>query len=263
MTYSSIQIVTKGGIATVAINRPEALNALNSSTLEELSDVFDMISEDEDIRALVLTGSGPNAFIAGADIKEMSTFTPLQARAFSIKGQKVIAKLQCLAIPVIAAVNGYALGGGCEMALSCDFIYASKQATFGLPEIGLGLIPGFGGTQRLPRLIGPNAAKEMILTGKIISAQEAHQIGLVSKIYPPLDLITKTLDTADIMASKGKMALRAAKQAIGQGMNTDLATGLGIESDAFALCMTSPDAREGTSAFLEKRQANFSGKLNE
>ena len=262
MAYSHIQLKTDNGVATLTISRPEALNALNTATLEELSNVYDLIAGDEEIRVLILTGDGEKAFVAGADISELSTFTPLQARAFSRKGQEIIGKMQALTIPVIAAVNGYCLGGGCEMALACDFIYASEKATFGLPEINLGLIPGFGGTQRLARLIGPNAAKEMILTGRYISAQEACRIGLVGQVFAPAELIAEVEKTANVLASKGKVALRAAKQAIGQGLNTDLVTGLGIERDAFAICMASPDAQEGTKAFLEKRKPKFTGKLN-
>jgi enoyl-CoA hydratase len=262
VTYSYIQFNNDDGIATVTISRPEALNALNSGTLEELSNVYDLIAGDEEIRVLILTGSGEKAFIAGADISELTTFNPLQARAFSRKGQAIIGKMQDLAIPVIAMVNGYCLGGGCEMALACDFIYASEKATFGLPEINLGIIPGFGGTQRLARLIGPNAAREMVLTGKYITAQEAYRIGLVSQVFALSELAAEVEKTAKVLAAKGKTALRAAKQAIGQGLNTDLATGLAVESDAFALCLSSPDAKEGTGAFLEKRKPRFAGKLN-
>ncbi|MDR3630948.1 MAG: enoyl-CoA hydratase-related protein [Desulfocapsaceae bacterium] len=262
MAYSTLQCTIEDGIATITISRPQALNALNSLTLEELSQAVDQIASNQEVRVLILTGSGEKAFVAGADISEMATFTPLQAKAFAGKGQAVISRLQGLAIPVIAAVNGYALGGGCELALACDFIYASEKATFGLPEISLGLIPGFGGTQRLPRLIGPHAAKEMILTGKYVAASEACRIGLVSQVFAPQELMGGALATAKIMASRGKAALRAAKQAVNQGLNTDLATGLVIECDAFALCMASPDAREGTKAFLEKRKPVFTGALN-
>ena len=262
MAYTTLECTVEDGVAIITITRPKALNALNSKTLEELAQAFDQIAAEEDIRVLILTGSGEKAFVAGADIGEMSTFTPLQARAFARKGQAVISRAQSLAIPVIAAVNGYALGGGCELALACDFIYASDKAIFGLPEINLGLIPGFGGTQRLPRLIGPHAAKEMILTGRYVPAQEAHRIGLVTQVFAPAELMEGALATAKTMASKGKTALRAAKHAVGQGLNADLCTGLGIECDAFALCMASPDAREGTGAFLEKRKPVFTGKLN-
>ena len=262
MTYSSLELICTDGIATLTFNRPKALNALNSALLGELTDALDSIKKDEGIRVLILTGAGEKAFIAGADITEIATLTPLGAKKFAQFGQDIISKLQGLAIPVIAAVNGYALGGGCEMALACDFIYASEKALFGLPEITLGIIPGFGGTQRLPRLIGANLAKEMIFTGKHLTAAEAKAIGLVNKIFAPEELRAAVAEVAKLIATKGKASLSAAKQAVGQGLNTDLATGLGIERDAFALCLANPDAQEGTSAFLEKRKPVFKGELN-
>lgn len=263
MVYSSIELTCTDGIAILTFNRPKALNALNTSLLEELSHALNAIQEDESTRVLILTGSGEKSFIAGADITEINTLSPLAAKKFAKTGQEVISQLQGLAIPVIAAVNGYALGGGCEMALACDFIYASEKAIFGLPEISLGVIPGFGGTQRLPRLIGANRTKEMIFTGKHITAAEAKEIGLVNKIFTPEELVVAALETAKLIASKGKASLCAAKQTVNQGLNVDLATGLAIERDAFALCLASPDAKEGTSAFLEKRKAVFSGGLND
>lgn len=262
MVYSSIELTCTDGIARLTFNRPKALNALNTSLLEELSQALDAISKDEAIRVLVLTGAGEKSFIAGADITEINTLSPLGAKQFAQIGQSVISKLQALAIPVIAAVNGFALGGGCEMALACDFIYASEKAIFGLPEINLGVIPGFGGTQRLPRLIGANRAKEMIFTGKHLTAAEAKEIGLVNKVFAPEELMAAATATATLIASKGKASLRAAKQIVNQGLNADLATGLAMECDAFALCLANPDAKEGTSAFLEKRKAVFSGELN-
>jgi enoyl-CoA hydratase len=262
VTYSSLELTCVDGIATLTFNRPKALNALNSSLLNELADALDSIKNDEAIRVLILTGAGEKAFIAGADITEITALTPLGAKKFAQFGQDIISKLQGLAIPVIAAVNGYALGGGCEMALACDFIYASEKALFGLPEITLGIIPGFGGTQRLPRLIGANLAKEMIFTGKHLTATEAKSIGLVNKIFAPEELRAAVDEVARLMSGKGKASLCAAKQTVNQGLNTDLATGLGIERDAFALCLANPDAREGTSAFLEKRKPVFTGELN-
>jgi len=222
---------------------------------------LDDISKNEDIRVLILTGAGEKAFVAGADITELSTFNSLQAKIFAQKGQRTINKLQELAIPVIAAVNGFALGGGSEVALACDFIYASESAVFGLPEITLGIIPGFGGTQRLPRLIGKNMAKEMIFTGKMIKADEAYRIGLANKICSAKSLMDEVLKTAKTIASKGKVSLRGAKYAVNTGMNSDLMTGCNNEIDAFALCFASEDAKEGTSAFLEKRKAEFKGSL--
>jgi enoyl-CoA hydratase len=259
MTYQNITFESANGIATITFNRPKALNALNNALLDEFSTALDRIAADDAIRVLVLTGAGEKAFVAGADITELATFNTLQAKLFSRKGHMIIGKLQNLAIPVIGAVNGFALGGGSEIALACDFIYASENATFGLPEINLGIIPGFGGTQRLPRLIGMNMAKELIFTGKMVPAPEALRIGMVNKICPSEQLRDEVLKTAQTIASKGKASLRAAKQAVNDGTNTDLATGCNIEINAFALCMASQDAKEGTSAFLEKRKAVFKG----
>jgi len=250
------------GIGILTFNRPKALNALNQALLEELSSLLDEVSENEEIRVLVLTGAGDRAFVAGADITELATFNPLQGKAFARKGQETIQKLQELAIPVIAAVNGFALGGGTEMALAADFIYASETANFGLPEITLGLIPGFGGTQRLSRLIGSNRAKEIIFTGNMIKAGDAKGMGIVNRVCAPEALMDETMDTARIIAAKGKVSLRAAKEAVNSGLNADLRTGLLVELDAFALCMASEDAKEGTSAFLEKRKASFTGSRN-
>lgn len=262
MTYNNIIFEVNAGIATITFNRPKALNALNNDLLSELSTALDDICDDEEIRVLILTGTGDKAFIAGADISELTTFNALQAKKFSKKGHEVIGKLQELAIPVIAAVNGFALGGGSEMAIACDFIYASEAAKFGLPEITLGIIPGFGGTQRLPKLIGKNMAKELIFTGKMLSAVEAKEVGLVNKVCAPESLMDDVLKTAKAIAAKGKVSLRAAKYAVNSGLNVDLQTGCNIEIDAFALCLASEDAKEGTSAFLEKRKAEFKGSLD-
>jgi enoyl-CoA hydratase len=248
------------GIAIITFNRPEALNALNSATLTELADVLDIIDTDDNIRVLILTGAGAKAFIAGADITEIQKLSPLAAKKFAGLGQSVINRLQQLPIPVIAAVNGYALGGGCEMALACDFIFASEAASFGLPEIGLGIIPGFGGTQRLARLIGANMARELIFTGRIFTAPEAKELGLVNRCLPADQLLPETLTVAKLLAQKGQASLRAAKEVINAGQNVDLQTGLALERDAFALCLASPDAKEGTTAFLEKRKATFTGR---
>jgi enoyl-CoA hydratase len=261
MAYENILFQVDEGIATITFNRPKAMNALNQVLLGELSRALDVIAADEDIRVLILTGAGEKSFVAGADITELATFTALQAKIFSRAGHAVIAKLQDLPIAVIAAVNGFALGGGSEIALACDFIYAAENARFGLPEITLGLIPGFGGTQRLPRLVGPNRAKELIFTGKMISAAEAAQIGLVNKVVAPDSLMDEVRRTARDIAAKGRVSLREAKQAVNLGLNTDLATGCSIEIDAFALTLASQDAKEGTAAFLEKRKAVFTGKL--
>ena len=261
MAYKNIIFKVEDGIATITFNRPDTLNALNSELLKEFSQALDEIATNEDIRVLVLTGAGEKSFVAGADITELATFNALQAKRFSERGHFMLNKLQELPIPVIAAVNGFALGGGCEIALACDFIYASENAMFGLPEINLGIIPGFGGTQRLSRLIGKNIAKELIFTGKMIPASEAHAIGMVNSICSQESLMDEIVKTSKSIVLKGKVSLRAAKQAINSGMNVDLNSGCSIEIDAFSLCMASPDAKEGTSAFLEKRKADFKGSL--
>jgi enoyl-CoA hydratase len=259
MTDTTILYQAADGIATITFNRPKALNALNRELLEEFMAALDRVADDPAVRVLVLTGAGEKAFVAGADITEIASFTPLQAKRFAARGQAAINRLTELDIPVIAAVNGFALGGGTEMALACDFIYASEKARFGLPEINLGIIPGFGGTQRLPRLIGPNAAKELIFTGRMIGADEAFRLGIVNRVCAPEALMDAVLETARTIAAKGRVSLRAAKQAVNRGLDVDLGAGRALEVDAFALCLASPDAKEGTRAFLEKRPAAFSG----
>ena len=261
MAYENIIYEVKDKIASITFNRPKALNALNGALLDELSHALDEIAADENIRALVLTGAGDKSFVAGADITELARFNSLSAKHFAQKGHRILHKLQQLPIAVIAAVNGFALGGGTEIAIACDFIYASENAKFGQPEINLGVIPGFGGTQRLPRLIGTNMAKELIFTGKMISADEALRIGLANKVVPPDLLMEEVMKTAGEIATKGKVSLREAKQAVNKGMDVDLATGCDIEIDAFAISFASPDAKEGTTAFVEKRKAEFKGSL--
>ncbi len=261
MTYNNILFEINDNIATVTINRPKSLNALNTEVLNEIFQAAESVAANEEIRVLILTGSGDKAFVAGADITELAELNPLQGKFFSANGHKAMAALHDLTIPVIAAVNGFALGGGLELALSCDFIYASENAKFGLPEITLGLIPGFGGTQRLSRIIGKNMTKEMIFTGKMISAQEASQMGFVNLVVPAEKLMESAIKTAKTIASRGKFSLNMAKQTINQGLDVDLTTGCKMEIDAFALCMASEDVREGTLAFLEKRKPDFKGNL--
>lgn len=263
MTYENLLFEVKNeNTALITFNRPKALNALNQALMAEFSTALDHLREDTSIRVLVLTGAGEKAFVAGADINELATYNALQAKRFSMQGHAVISKLQSLPFPVIAAVNGFALGGGCEIALACDLIFASAGARMGLPEITLGIIPGFGGTQRLPRLIGANRAKELIFTGRMLSADEGREMGLVNQVCPDLDLMETVLKTAAVMAEKGRVALRAAKEAVNRGLNVDLASGCEIEIDAFSLCMASTDAREGTRAFLEKRKPCFKGTFD-
>jgi enoyl-CoA hydratase len=263
MTYDHIVVETAEGISTITFNRPKALNALNSSLLNEFDHALLEIAGNEDIRVLVLTGTGEKAFVAGADITELARLDTLSAKVFISKGLRIINTLAELPIPVIAAVNGFALGGGLEISMACDFIYASSTARFGQPEINLGLIPGYGGTQRLPRIIGIGQAKELLLTGRMVSAEEAHRLGIVNRVLAPEALMGEVMATAREMAMKGKVALRAIKQAVNNGLNVDLASGLRIETDAFCLCMASSDAKEGTSAFLEKRKPEFNGRLVE
>ena len=261
MNYETILYSVDGGKAKVTFNRPKALNALNSQLLEEFHHALDRAAGDSAVRILILTGSGEKAFVAGADISEIAQLNALQAKLFARRGQEAISRLEQLAFPVIAAVNGYALGGGMEMALACDFIYAADSAMFGLPEINLGIIPGFGGTQRLPKAVGPALAKEMIYTGKMIPADDAARVGLINKVCSLADLLPEVEKTADLIAAKGRVALRAAKESINTSRNVDLNSGLAIERDAFALCIDSPDAREGTQAFLDKRKPHFSGTM--
>lgn len=262
MAYENLIFETKDSIATLTFNRPKALNALNSALFDELTLILDEIRASAEIRVLIVTGAGDRAFVAGADISELATFNPLQAKAFSQRGHTLFAALEKLPIPVIAAVNGFALGGGLEVALSCDMIYASQKAKFGVPEITLGLIPGFGGTQRLPRIVGKNIAKEMILTGQMISVDRAADLGLVNKVCEPDALMDEVWKLAEGLAQKGCASLRSAKQAVNNGLNVDLATGCAIEADAFGMCVASQDAQEGTQAFLEKRKPEFKGTLS-
>ena len=261
MRYETILYEKEDNIAIIRFNRPKVLNAINPVVLREMKSAIEEIESDTSIRALILTGEGEKAFVAGADINIMKDYTPLQGKVFSRQGQELFFQLEALPIPVIACVNGFALGGGMEVEMSCDFIYASDTAKFGQPEINLGIIPGFGGTQRLSRLVGKSKAKELCMTGIMISAQEAKDIGLVNKIFPQEKLWEETIKVAKILASKGKVAIRAVKETIQMGHNQDLRTGCFMESDAFGICMASEDAHEGMTAFLEKRKADFKGKL--
>jgi enoyl-CoA hydratase len=261
MGFENIIFEIDKNMAVVKFNRPKALNAINPNVLAELRKAIEEIEENEFVRVLILTGAGDKAFVAGADIAHMVNLTPLEGRRFSLDGEKLLFRLSDLPIPVIACVNGFALGGGTEIAMACDFIYASENAKFGQPEINLGIIPGFGGTQRLSRLVGKAMAKELCMTGAIISAQEAKQIGLVNKVFPHEELWAETIRTAQLLASKGRVSMRAVKRCIDRGFDVDLRTGCFIESDAFSACMLSPDRQEGMNAFLEKRKPEFKGEL--
>jgi len=260
MTYETLLLTREDAVAVIKINRPKALNAINPDVLRELSQALSELDEDPSVKVLVLTGEGEKAFVAGADISHMVNLTPLQAREFSRTGQDLLFRLERLPFPVIACVNGFALGGGTEIAMACDFIYASEKAKFGQPEITLGIIPGFGGTQRLSRLVGKGMAKELCMTGAMISAEEARQIGLVNRVFAPDALWEETMKTARKIASLGKVSLKEVKDCIERGYDVDIKDGCFMEADAFGLCFASPDGKEGMSAFLEKRKPDFKGE---
>ena len=257
---TNILLEKKGLIAVATINRPKALNALNSEVLTDLDELVSTVKADADIRALVITGSGEKAFVAGADIGEMSTLTKEGGEAFGKHGNDVFRKLETLPIPTIAAVNGFALGGGCELALSCDIILASEKAKFGQPEVGLGITPGFSGTQRLPRRVGVAKAKELIFSGKMIKADEAEKIGLVNAVYAPEALMDGALEMAKSFTKNAPIAVKYAKACIDRGMQMDMDDGIAVENELFAMCFATADQKEGMGAFLEKRPAAFQNK---
>ena len=246
----------RGSVAFLTLNRPKALNALNRALLNALAGAVAEVARDEAVRALVVTGEG-RAFAAGADIAEMRDLNPSEAARFSKLGHDTFAALEALAIPTIAAVNGFALGGGCELALACDWIYASDKARFGQPEVALGLIPGFGGTSRLARRVGPAWAKELVLVGGPIRADEALRIGLANRLFSADELIPKTIGICDSIAAKGPLAIARAKEVIHQGQDADLRTANSLEQQAFGLVFASVDRGEGMDAFLEKRDPAF------
>ena len=248
------------GIYLLTANRPKALNAINAAMLDEIAAAIRRIAADESARVLLVTGAGEKAFVAGADIAEMQNATIEQAREFSEKGLQVMHALEALAVPVIALVNGYALGGGCELALACDWILASDHAVFGQPEVNLGIPPGFGGTQRLPRRIGTARALELLTTARQVKADEALRIGLANHVYPAAELRTKGLEAARLIASKGPAAVRVAKLAMQRGANLDLFAACALETDLFVQAFATRDRKEGMSAFLEKRPAKFEGR---
>ncbi|MFA5576773.1 MAG: short-chain-enoyl-CoA hydratase [Tissierellaceae bacterium] len=256
MEFKNLLFEREGRIGILKINRPEALNALNSVVLDELDLAIDMVKEDEDTHVLIITGEG-RAFVAGADIGEMKDMTPIEARAFAEKGMGIFRKIELMEKPVIAAVNGFALGGGCELSMCADIRIASEKAKFGQPEVGLGITPGFAGTQRLTRLVGPGRAKELIFTCDIIDGNEAYRIGLANKVVAADKLMDAAMDMAGKMVEKSQLALRFAKTAINRGMEADLDTGMSIEKELFALCFATEDQKEGMLAFLEKRQADY------
>jgi enoyl-CoA hydratase len=260
MTQAPLVTLTHDGpVSTLTINRPEALNSLNRATLVALRDAIGEIPERSGLGCLIVTGAGDKAFVAGADIAEMSNMTSADAYAFAQLGQSTFAALEALPVPVIAAVNGFALGGGCELALACDFIYASSHAKFGQPEVKLGILPGFGGTQRLSRRIGMGMARELIYTGKLIGPEEALRVGLVNAVYPRAELLDKVRETAKSILAVGPRAVAASKQVMNAGEHLPLTDAIALEADAFSRCF-GQEQREGMQAFLEKRAARFDGR---
>ncbi len=249
----------RGDVALLTLSRADVLNALDAETLESLEAAIGAVHRDESVRALVVTGAG-RAFCAGADIEGMRDFTTVDAARFSGLGHRVFASLEDLPVPTIAAVNGFALGGGCELALACDFVYASQKAKFGQPEVKLGLIPGFGGTSRLVRRVGPAWAKEIAMLGEVLGAEEARQIGLVNRVFEPEALLDATLAAAEAAAARGPLAVRAAKRVLQEGQGGDVRVAHALEQAAFAALFGSEDHNEGIDAFLAKRDPEFRGR---
>jgi enoyl-CoA hydratase len=260
MNFENLLYSCNEGIATLTISRPKAMNALNAATLQELITAFSAIRDDAGVKLVILTGAGEKAFVAGADIAEMQPLDAISGRRFARLGHQLAAMIEELPKPVIAAVNGFALGGGCELSLCCDIRLASDNARFGQPEVNLGVIPGFGGTQRLARLIGKGRASELIMTGDMIDAGEAFRIGLVNKVYPAAELLPAAQKMASKITSKGPLAISFAKAALRDGLETDLTRACAQEADLFGLCFATADQKEGMQAFLEKRPAQFKGK---
>lgn len=259
MINEKICLEKQNNLAILKFNRPEVLNALNSEVLLELNDKLDLVMNDSEVNVVIITGNG-KAFVAGADISEMRDKTPEEARKFAALGLKVFRKIELMEKPVIAAVNGYALGGGCEIAMSCDIRIASEKAKFGQPEVGLGIIPGFAGTQRLSRLVGIAKAKELIFTADIIDAKESEKIGLVNKVVKPEELMDEVIGLAKKITSNAQIAVKYSKTSINRGNETDIETGMEIEKQLFGLCFATTDQKEGMTAFLEKRKSVFLNK---
>ena len=257
--YQTIRYEKNGNLAIAAINRPEALNALNGTVLQELSQVVAEVENDSEVRAFILTGEG-RAFVAGADIGEQNALDVASARKFSQFGSSIFRRIEKLEIPTIAAVNGFCLGGGCELAMSFDIILASEKAKFGQPEVGLGITPGFSGTQRLPRRVGVAKAKELLFSGKMISAAEAEKIGLVNAVYPAEDLMNATLEMAKSFTKNAPVAIKYVKASVDRGMQMDIDGGIALENELYAMCFATEDCKEGLTAFLEKRPAAFKNK---
>lgn len=258
MEYQFLKFEHNEGITVLKISAPKSLNALNSTILKELDDFVGHL--DAQTRVLIITGDGEKSFVAGADISEMAHLNEPQGQEFGRLGAQVFRRIELLPIPVIAAVNGFALGGGCELAMACDIRIASSKAKFGQPEVGLGIIPGFSGTYRLPKLIGQGYAKEMIYTGKVIRADEALRIGLVNAVYEPEELMSKAMEMAAMMLKNAAIAIRLAKQSINEGYDLDADDAIALENKLFGQCFATKDQKEGMDAFLNKRPAAFTGE---
>ena len=260
LTLETVTYEKKGAIAYVTLNRPKVLNALNKTALADLRAAFEDARDDSSLHGVIFTGAGDKSFIAGADINEVATDTPVQAEEKTRRGQHLMDLIENLGKPVVAAVNGFALGGGCEAALASTIRLAAETAKFGLPEVKLGIIPGYGGTQRLPRLIGKGVALQLILSGAMINAQEAYRIGLVNEVVPNAELIGRAEAILNQIGANAPLSVRYALEAVNKGMETSLAEGLVLESTFVAICTSTEDKKEGTSAFLEKRPAKFQGR---
>ena len=260
MNYQNILVEKKNLIAYVTVNRPKVLNALNMATMDELRAAFHDIKNDAGVRVVILTGAGEKAFIAGADINELAAHNAVSGKEYTHRGQSVLNLIENLGKPVIACLNGFTLGGGCEIAMACTMRLASDNAKIGQPEVKLGIIPGYGGTQRLPRLVGKGRAMQLVLTGEMINAQEAHRIGLVNEVTSPADLIPRAEAIAQKIIANAPLALQYSLEAINKGMEMTLPEALYLEAVLFSVACSSEDKKEGTTAFLEKRQAQFKGK---
>jgi enoyl-CoA hydratase len=259
-TLENVLYEKKGAVAYITLNRPKVLNALNQRTWEELRSAFEDARDDAEVRGIIVTGAGDKAFAAGADISELAKATAVEAEKSSSYGQEVLNLVESLGKPVIAAVNGFALGGGCETAMACTIRVASENAKFGVPEVTLGLIPGCGGTQRLPRLVGKGRALQLILSGGMIGADEAYRIGLVNEVVPAADLISRAEAILKPILANAPLSVKFALEAVNNGLNTTITEGLALEASYFGLCAGTEDKKEGTEAFLQKRKAQFQGR---
>jgi enoyl-CoA hydratase len=260
MTFENLLLEKKSSIAYVTVNRPKVLNALNMATMEELRAAFTDIKNDAAIRVAILTGAGEKAFIAGADIGELAVQDAVAGKEYTHRGQSVLDLIENLGKPVIACINGFALGGGCEIAMACTIRLASDNAKLGQPEVKLGIIPGLGGSQRLPRLVGKGIAMQLVTTGEMITAQEAHRIGLVNEVTAPAELVRRAEAIAQKIIANGPLAVQFAMEAVNKGLEMPLAEGLYLEATLFGVCCATEDKKEGTKAFLEKRPAQFKGR---